>query len=108
MRALGWKKTTTTAIRLRTHWFWLVGLATCTATLAQTPPLQGENQRVPYSGTRQGRQETDPEKTSHVAATAEQIRVVLAKDPGMLVELERIVEKDAIAKGQLVEDSDLT
>ena len=108
MMALGWKKTTTTVIRLRTQWYWLVGLATCTATLAQTPPLQGENQRVPYSGTRQGRQETDPEKTSHVAATAEQIRVVLAKDPGMLVELERIVEKDAIAKGQLVEDSDLT
>ena len=108
MKALGWKKTTTTAIRLRTHWFWLVGLATCTATLAQTPPLQGENQRVPHSGTRQARQEADPEKTSHVAATAEQIRVVLAKDPGMLVELERIVEKDAIAKGQLVEDSDLT
>jgi protein involved in polysaccharide export with SLBB domain len=70
--------------------------------------LQSENQRVPHSGTRQVHQEVDPEKTSHVAATAEQIRVVLAKDPGMLVELERIVEKDAIAKGQLVEDSDLT
>ena len=108
MRAIAWKKTITTAIRLHMHWCLLVGLATCTAALAQTPPLQGENQRVPYSGTRQVRQEPDPEKTSHVAATAEQIRVVLAKDPGMVVELERIVEKDAIAKGQLVEDSDLT
>jgi protein involved in polysaccharide export with SLBB domain len=43
-----------------------------------------------------------------VAAPAEQIRVVLAKDPGLLVELERIVEKEALAKGQIVEDSDLS
>jgi protein involved in polysaccharide export with SLBB domain len=45
---------------------------------------------------------------SRVAAPAEQIRVVLAKNSGLLVELERVVEREAIAKGQLVEDSDLT
>jgi protein involved in polysaccharide export with SLBB domain len=33
---------------------------------------------------------------------------VLVKDPGLLVELEHLVEKEAISKGQLVEDSDLT
>ena len=30
------------------------------------------------------------------------------KDPGLLVELERLVEREAISNGQLVEDSDLT
>ena len=43
-----------------------------------------------------------------MAAPAEQIRVILVKDPGLLVELERLVEREAISNGQLVEDSDLT
>jgi protein involved in polysaccharide export with SLBB domain len=43
-----------------------------------------------------------------VAAPVEQIRAVLVRDPGLLVELEHIVEQEAISKGQLVEDADLT
>jgi protein involved in polysaccharide export with SLBB domain len=46
--------------------------------------------------------------TSRVAAPAEEIRAVLVKDPGLLIELERLVEQEALAKGQLVEDTDLT
>ena len=106
MRVLGQSKARTTALRRRAYGCGFVGLVLCSVSFAQTPPSDGENHRVPYA--RQVRQPADPEKTSHVAATAEQIRLVLAKDPGLLVELERIVEKDAIAKGQLVEDSDLT
>src|SRR6516225_4839867 len=106
MRILGQSKARTTALRRRAYGCGFVGLVLCSVLFAQTPPSEGENHRVPYA--RQVRQPADPEKTSHVAATAEQIRTVLVKDPGLLVELERIVEKEAIAKGQLVEDSDLT
>jgi len=44
---------------------------------------------------------------SRVAASAVQIRVVLAKDAGLMVELKRWVAKEATDNGQIVEDSDL-
>lgn len=53
-------------------------------------------------------QDRREDTTSRVAAPAEQIRAVLVKDPGLLIELERLVEQEALAKGQLVEDADLT
>lgn len=43
-----------------------------------------------------------------VAATAAQIKAVLAKDTGLMVELKRWVAKDATDHGQLITDSDLT
>ena len=42
-----------------------------------------------------------------VAATAAQIREVLAKDPGLMVELKRLMAKQAIEKGQIVAEQDL-
>lgn len=45
---------------------------------------------------------------NHVAASAIQIREVLVKDPGLLVELKRWVAKEATDNGQIVEDSALT
>jgi protein involved in polysaccharide export with SLBB domain len=63
---------------------------------------------LPASTDRRNRVDSDPESNSRVSAPAELIRVVLTKNPGLVVELERIVERDAISKGQLVEDSDLT
>jgi len=45
---------------------------------------------------------------SHVAASAAQIRAVLAKDEGLLVELKRWVAKEATERGQVVDDSNLT
>jgi len=82
-------------------------LVLCGLAAAQiTPPGQGS--RTPSTPVaRQDRANTDYEN-SRVAAPVEQIRVVLAKNPGLLVELERVVEREAINKGQLVEDSDLT
>ena len=44
----------------------------------------------------------------HVAASSVQIREVLVKDAGLLVELKRWVAKEATDNGQIVEDSDLT
>src|SRR5260370_10727286 len=48
------------------------------------------------------------ENLGRVAASAIQIRSVLIKDEGMLVELKRWVAKDATDSGQVVEDSSLT
>ena len=43
-----------------------------------------------------------------MAASPEQIREVLSKDPGLLVELKRLVAREATANGQLIDDTDLT
>src|SRR5271170_7872725 len=48
------------------------------------------------------------ENLSRVAASAVQIRMVLVKDEGLLVELKRWVAKEATDNGQVVEDSTLT
>jgi len=44
----------------------------------------------------------------YVAASAAQIKSVLLKDPGLMVELKRWVAKDATDHGQMVSDGDLT
>lgn len=44
----------------------------------------------------------------HVAASSIQIREVLVKDSGLLVELKRWIAKEATDNGQVVEDSDLS
>lgn len=46
--------------------------------------------------------------SSHVAASAQQIRAILVGDPGLMVELKRWVAKDATDHGQIVTDSDLS
>ncbi len=48
------------------------------------------------------------ENLSRVAASATQIRGVLVKDEGLLVELKRWVAKEATDNGQVVDDSNLT
>jgi protein involved in polysaccharide export with SLBB domain len=48
------------------------------------------------------------ENLGRVAASATQIRAILIKDEGLLVELKRWVAKEATDSGQVVEDSSLT
>src|SRR5712691_7169022 len=48
------------------------------------------------------------ENLARVAASATQIRTVLVKDEGLMVELKRWVAKEATDNGQVVEDSNLT
>jgi len=48
------------------------------------------------------------ENSERVAASPEQIREVLVKDPGLLVELKRWVSQEATANGQMIADEDLT
>jgi protein involved in polysaccharide export with SLBB domain len=91
--------------KLRTVFVWATALTACALAAAQTFSPQEASQ--PAATVRQQRTNTDQGK-SRVAAPVEQIRAVLAKNPGLLVELERLVEKEAIAKGQIVEESDLT
>ncbi len=45
---------------------------------------------------------------SRVAASATEIKAVLLKEPGIMVEVKRWVAKDATDHGQLISDSDLT
>src|SRR4029077_3481706 len=52
--------------------------------------------------------ELERENSDRVAASAEQIREVLVKDPGLLVELKYWVSKEATSNGQVVDDADLT
>ena len=45
---------------------------------------------------------------SRVAASAAQIRAILEKDAGLMVELKRWIAQDATEHGQILDDSDLT
>jgi protein involved in polysaccharide export with SLBB domain len=81
------------------------GIASAQATVSQQPRTSTTTSLS--SVPRETRDQIE-DRSSRVAAPAEQIRAVLVKDPGLLVELERLVEQEALSKGQLVEDSDLT
>lgn len=50
----------------------------------------------------------EKDNLSRVAASAYQIKEVLIKEPGLLVELKRWIAKDASDNGQVVNDEDLT
>jgi len=48
------------------------------------------------------------ENLSRVAASAADIKTILVKDPGLMVELKRWVAKDATSQGQIISEADLT
>jgi protein involved in polysaccharide export with SLBB domain len=48
------------------------------------------------------------ENEKRVAASPVQIREVLAKNPGLLVELKKYIAREATANGQILDDSDLS
>ena len=48
------------------------------------------------------------ENLSRVAASAAEIKTILVKDMGLMVELKRWVAKDATSQGQIISESDLT
>jgi len=65
-------------------------------------PVYTRNSRMPDVS------ELAKENDSRVAASAVQIRAVLARDVGLIVELKRWVAKEATDNGQVVEDRSLT
>ena len=81
----------------RTAYLLTTILTACIGTSAQ-------NQRpAPMPSSDLGRQ-----NFSRVSASAAELKIVLLKDPGLMVELRRWVAKDATDHGQVISDSDLT
>jgi protein involved in polysaccharide export with SLBB domain len=100
-------------VKNRMTWLLVVLLAFGHSSRAQqnpsTPTTPPTKQNSAYTATtRQNTYELEKENSEHVAASVEQIRVVLIKDPGLLVELKHLVAKEATANGQLVDDRDLS
>src|ERR1051326_1428834 len=76
----------------------------CTTSRGQVRPASTlPNSTNPIQGTELGRG-----NLSRVAASAADIKTVLLKDTGLLVELKRWIAKDATGHGQIISDSDLT
>src|SRR6266566_2509574 len=87
-----------------------LGFLLCPSAHAQQQVDQPRETRV--AGARDSRAEEPSglgkENLGRVAASATQIRGVLVKDEGLLVELKRWVAKEATDNGQVVDDSTLT
>jgi hypothetical protein len=67
-------------------------------------PVRGQDRRsTPMPTSELGR-----ENLSRVAASAEDIKTVLVKNTGLMVELKRWVAKDATTHGQIISDVDLS
>ncbi len=73
------------------------------STLCSPGAFSQEPRPLPTVNTELGR-----ENLIHVAASAQEIKLVLLKDSGLMVEVKRWIARDATANGQLVSDSDLT
>ena len=88
----------------------LLGFAGASAAPAQEPGKTGTTGTA-GSGRKAGRQERAADWATDnldlVSASPAQIRDVLAKDPGLMVELKRLMAKQAIEKGQIVAEQDL-
>jgi polysaccharide biosynthesis/export protein len=72
----------------------------------QNPQYQQDPERrrsTPITTSELGR-----DNLSRVAASAAEIKAVLFKDAGLMVELKRWIAKDATEHGQIISDSDLT
>ena len=96
------------------HWNWKrlfeIG-ARCIALLLVCQGLNGQVKEKPrdkaYANQLPELSELAQNNLDHVAASAVQIREVLVKDTGLLVELKRWIAKEATDNGQIVEDSKL-
>src|SRR5246127_2520727 len=83
----------------------LLGLALISAFACV--PMRSQERTTTSSGVVQS-SELGRENLSRVAASAADIKAVLLKDTGLLVELKRWVAKDATGHGQIISDGDLT
>jgi hypothetical protein len=91
------------------------GVLLCLAALLLSPLAYGQTNERTQSRTGEVRENrTDglsdlaQDNLSRVAASSDQIRTVLVKDTGLLVELKRWVAKEATENGQVVDDSTLS
>lgn len=76
--------------------------------LAQQQQRRANTTEEPSANAPRMQSDLAKENSDRVAASAPQIKEVLIKDPGMMVELKRWIAKDASDNGQIVSDEDLT
>jgi polysaccharide export outer membrane protein len=72
---------------------------------AQDPNAQARAHNLTQRDSNQNLSELEKGNLARVAASAPQVQEVLLKEPGILVELKRIVAKEASQNGQIVDDS---
>lgn len=81
----------------------------CLPAMAQQPDQKRVRENDPATLRQQaGQSDLEKQNLGYVAASAAQIKEVLVKDPGLLVELKRWVAKEATDNGQIIGDEDLT
>jgi len=88
----------------------VVALAICPPARAQEQENERQRAVREAPSSRRSPEPSDlaKENLSHLAASAVQVKEVLLKDAGLLVELKRLAIKEATDNGQIVEDSSLT
>jgi hypothetical protein len=83
----------------------ILGLVVMLAIVAGASPLFGQSDEHQNEGPSS---DLGRENFSHVAASAAELKAVLVKDTGLMVELKRWLAKDATDHGQVISDADLT
>jgi polysaccharide export outer membrane protein len=105
MRNKGWEKISTNFALRRPCALRLLSVA-CFLALA-CAAARSQDRTSPSSNVVQS-SELGRDNLSRVAASAADVKTVLLKDTGLLVELKRWVAKDATGHGQIISDADLT
>src|SRR5262249_54640625 len=82
--------------------------ASCLCTGAQQPQRSVSRAPEPLSNSASEQSDLTKDNLDHVAASAILLKEVLAGDPGLMVELKRLVAQEASDNGQLVNDGNLT
>src|ERR1700730_15085167 len=88
----------------------VLGLAVCGPAWAQEQELDRQRPVRDVSPSRRSTEPSDlaKENLNHLAASPAQVKEVLSKDAGLLVELKRLAIKEATDNGQIVEASRLS
>jgi len=87
---------------------WIAAFLLCPLLYGQSDQSSRGSQNDSSRNRPTGLSELAKDNLNRVAASSVQIREVLAKDAGLLVELKRWVAKEAADNGQIVEDSNLS
>jgi len=87
---------------------WLAALVLCPLIYGQTAERTRNQQNQPQGNRATDLSDLAKDNLNRVAASSPQIKAVLVKDAGLLVELKRWVAKEATDNGQVVEDSNLS
>ena len=86
----------------------LLLLGPSSSVYGQQRPNPMQNTGALQNGRENDVSELAKENDDRVAASAAQIQTILVRDPGLLVELKRLIAKEATENGQIVGDPELT